>query len=65
MDADTNGHDYPDDVSSCGGEEDEELTWKPSAKALGKRKVVEPEALPEREYSRASSSNILIACFYI
>ena len=53
MDAYTNGHDYCDDVSSLGGEDDEDAPSKPSAKALGKRKVVDPETLPEREYSRS------------
>ena len=66
MDAYTNGHDYGDDTSSCGGEDDEDITSKPSAKALGKRKVIEPEALPERECFRPRllDASVLIACFH-
>jgi hypothetical protein len=66
MDIYTNGHDSCDDVSSFGGEDDEDIPSKPSAKALGKRKVVELEALPDREYSRSRflGGSVLIACFH-
>jgi hypothetical protein len=50
MDMYTNGHDSYDDVSSFGGEDEEDVPSKPSAKALGKRKLVEPEALPETHH---------------
>lgn len=66
MDVYTNGHDYRDDVSSFGGEDDEDMPSKPSAKALGKRKVIDAETLPEREYSRPRflDGSVLIACFH-
>ncbi|KAF8961590.1 hypothetical protein BDZ97DRAFT_1190000 [Flammula alnicola] len=47
----TNGHEFPDDAGSLEGLDDNEYKHaKPSAKALGKRKLVEPETLPGATY---------------